>query len=175
MRIIIPFVIVVSLLTQVPDYNIPLDKDVQIYTYSICQENNISYELILSVIKLESNFDTKLNSYNDNGNNVDRGLCQHNNRYDQYHCELIGIENFDPYDAKKSIELCVKLIRYYYDYWLTEGFSEEESTLLALASYNMGLNGCINYVKKANKFNTPYSDVIIKHKYNLEQYGEFKD
>ena len=62
---------------EIPEYDIPLEKDIQKYLYDKCQEYDVSYELALAVIKVESNFNPNLTNKNDNGS-MDYGLMQIN-------------------------------------------------------------------------------------------------
>src|SRR5690606_28226073 len=45
---------------SIPEYNIPLDEDIQKYLYDKCKEYNVPYDLALGVIKVESNFNPSL-------------------------------------------------------------------------------------------------------------------
>lgn len=177
-KIISPIIIVYHLFTNIPtipEYNISLDRNIQEYTYNLCLEHNISYELILSLLWLESNFDTDLVCHN-GINNYDSGIAQINNRYMGYHCELVGmdVDSFDPHNPYQAIELCIKLIKYYYNYWLDKGCTPEDATLMALNSYNMGLSGAEKFAVNNGRLDSTYARTVIKHKNNLEQYGEFR-
>ena len=50
-----------------PNYDIPLDKDIQQYLYDKCKEYEVPYELALSIIKVESNFNPDTVNKNSDG------------------------------------------------------------------------------------------------------------
>ncbi|HHU55928.1 MAG TPA: lytic transglycosylase domain-containing protein, partial [Acholeplasmataceae bacterium] len=80
-----------------PNYDVPLDKEIQQYLYSKCKEYEIEYELALAIIQVESNF--KPNAVNVNSNNTkDVGLFQINSFNHKWLSEELGITDFaDPY------------------------------------------------------------------------------
>ncbi len=77
-------------------YDIPLNKDLQKYIYKKCKETGFTYETVLAMIKLESNYNPKAINKNTNGT-VDKGLCQINSSWNK-ELKKIGITDlFDPY------------------------------------------------------------------------------
>ena len=82
-------------------YDLPFSIYEQEYIQDLAYQNNISYELIISLIKLESDF----NQYATSSSNC-LGYMQLNNRYlENTYSVLAGIENPDPYDFKQNIKI----------------------------------------------------------------------
>jgi hypothetical protein len=160
-------------LPELPEYKIPLTDELQKYTWDLCLENGLSYELVLALIKIESQFNTQKVSRNSD-RTTDLGLTQINDKYMHYHCKLVGVKNFDPFNPEKSIELTVKLLKHYKDYWTEKGCSEEDTGHIILNCYNQGLEGFIKYVNKTHRIDSIYSNTILKNKMYLEKYGEFE-
>ena len=69
---------------------IPLSKEVQHTIYTICEQRNVDYALVLGMLKTESNFSTTSQSHNTNGT-TDRGIAQINTRYTDYYAAMIPI------------------------------------------------------------------------------------
>lgn len=134
----------------IPEYNIPLDKDIQKYLYSKCKEYNISYELALSVIKVESNFD--INSVHKNSNKTqDVGLFQINQINHKWLSEKLGITDFlDPY---QNIDAGV--------YMLSDLMKKYENEHLVLMAYNMGVSQAKKLVSRGIN-SSRYSRKVIE-------------
>lgn len=161
---------------KMPKYNISLSKELQEYTWNLCNEYKLSYEMVLSLIYQESRFNPKAINYNSN-NTYDSGITQINSKYLKYHCKLVGIDykNFDVFNPYQAIELTVKLLNYYKEHWKEKGFdSEEELFDLVLGSYNMGMSSMHKKIKTSRSLSNKYSRIVLKHKLDLEKYGEFK-
>ena len=82
---------------------IPLDKSLQIEIYNLCEEYSISYELIISVIATESNFN--VSAIGDNGDAI--GLMQIQPRWWQ---ELADSEGLDVYNPTDNVELGIIIL-----------------------------------------------------------------
>lgn len=159
---------------KMPEYDILLDKELQEFTYQLCQEQELSYETVLGVMYLESEgtFNSELICINGK-NNKDQGIMQINSVYQDYHVEMVGMTEFDPFNAHHSIELGIKLLKYHYDYWIEQGYSPEDAEICMLNSYNMGTNGYTDYIKK-NGLDRDYSKVVTRYKNNLLKLGNFE-
>lgn len=159
---------------KIPEYDIPLDKELQEFTYQMCQEQELSYETVLGVMCLESEgtFDSELVCVNGK-DNQDQGIMQINSVYQDYHVEMVGMTEFNPFNPYHSIELGIKLLKYHYDYWIEQGYSPEDAEICMLNSYNMGTNGYTDYIKK-NGLDRDYSKVVTKYKNNLLEFGNFE-
>ena len=73
---------------------IPLDEGLQVEIYSLCKKYEIAYELILSVIKTESNF--QVDVVGDNGNSI--GLMQIQPKWWQGLADTYGLNIYEPID-----------------------------------------------------------------------------
>lgn len=170
---IVEVVDVIETVETMPQYDLPLSKELQEFTYQQSKEQGIQYETVLGLLYLESEFDAECESYNSRAS-VDRGISQINNIYQDYHVESVGMTEFDPFNPYHSIELCVKLLKQYYDYWIDKGYSHEQAEIRALGQYNRGLQGLITYIDKNKKIETPYSNIITKYKNNLLEFGSLE-
>ena len=161
--------------TEIPEYDIPLDRKLQEFTYQLCQENELLYETVLGVMCLESEgtFNSELICINGK-NNKDQGIMQINSVYQDYHVEMVGMTEFNPFNPYHSIELGIKLLKYHYDYWIGQGYSLKDVEICMLNSYNMGTNGFKKYIKKNNIIHRNYSRTVTKYKNNLMEFGNFE-
>ena len=73
---------------------IPLDEGLQVEIYSLCKKYEIAYELILSVIKTESNFQADV--IGDNGNSI--GLMQIQPKWWQGLADTYALSIHEPID-----------------------------------------------------------------------------
>lgn len=73
---------------------IPIDEGLQVEIYSLCKKYEIAYELILSVIKTESNF--QVDVVGDNGNSI--GLMQIQPKWWQGLADTYGLNIYEPID-----------------------------------------------------------------------------
>lgn len=147
-------------------YDIPLSKEIQIYTQNLCKKYNIDYLLVISILKLESNFQADLIS-----ETSDLGIAQINSTYIGWYVELAGLdlENYDPFDIKDSIAMCIAGLDYYRNYWLKKGITDEETLIIyTLNTYNMGYN-YKNYIIENGTIHRDYDLIIARH------YEDIKD
>ena len=139
-------------------YDIQLSKEIQIYTQDLCKEYGIDYLLVISVLKLESNFQADLIS-----ETSDLGIAQINSAYIDWYAQLAGLETYDPFDLKDSISMCVAGLDYYRNYWLKNGITDEEMLIIyTLNTYNMGYN-YKNYIIENGTIHRNYNLIIEKH------------
>lgn len=145
--------------------NIPLSEEVQQYIYETAAEYSISYELVLAIAEVESDFDPKAVSYNDSS----LGLFQinKNNTLDWIASEA-DIENVDPFNPKHSARMAAWYVSWLRDYWLDAGMNEEDVTNAVLLSFNRGIYGAEKYMKK-NGLNHSYVEKVLDYKYKLER------
>lgn len=151
-----------------PTYDIPLSEDLQLYIWELCEEYGINYELVLSLIKVESNFNSNVISYN--GSSV--GLMQIN-QYDTLYwlSRQVGLKNPDPYNPYHSVKMGIWYLNYLKQYWLDKGLNEEEARKAMLISYNRGIYNANIYIKK-NGFNSDYISKINEYKKELREVGK---
>ena len=130
-------------------YNIPLSKDLQLYTYNKCIEYGIldHYELVLAMMWQESNYTADLISKTD-----DYGIMQINSCNHSWLVDLLGPTNF--LDASDNINAGVYVISK-----LLIKYGDEHKALMA---YNMGEHGAsLNW--QAGNYTSNYSrDVVAK-------------
>ncbi len=135
---------------NIPLYDIPLNIDIQKYIYEISKEKNIPHELILGVIKTESNFDPKAKNVNKNGS-VDKGLMQINSIHEKW-CKELGITNL--YDPYQNIKFGSTLLANLYT-----KYKDVHKTLIA---YNMGESNLRKNLK-VGRSKTDYSRKVVKN------------
>lgn len=150
-------------------YDIPLKEETQRYIWKISKSFGISYELMLSVAKVESNFNPKIvtseGSY---------GLYQIHKPSGTFdwlatvsETEFDNIHNFDWSKPKHNASAAVWYMSYLYDQW--DGFSEEDRLALALLSYNRGLGSAKKYIKSHDPYDWHYVQKVLDYKIQLEK------
>ena len=128
-------------------YDIPLSKDLQLYTYNKCVEYGIPehYELVLAIMWQESNYTADLISSTD-----DYGIMQINSCNHSWLVDLLGPTNF--LDASDNINACVYVISK-----LLIKYDDEHKALMA---YNMGEHGAsLNW--QAGNYTSNYSRGVV--------------
>ncbi|WRS28834.1 lytic transglycosylase domain-containing protein [Oscillospiraceae bacterium MB08-C2-2] len=81
---------------------IPLSRELQAYTYSLCKELDVEYELVLALMWQESKFDPSAVGYNKNGTQ-DTGIMQINDINRGWLAADYGIKDLtDPYENIKA-------------------------------------------------------------------------
>ena len=108
-----------------PYYKIPINKELQKYIFEKCKKANISYELVLGLIKTESNCNADLIHKNSNCTK-DYGLCQINTcrLKDFYKAGYTDIMN--PY---QNVEFAINLL---------SQLKNKNDEHMMLIYYNMG-------------------------------------
>jgi membrane-bound lytic murein transglycosylase MltF len=147
---------------DIPIYDIPMSKELQEYTFELCREYNLSYELVLAVMHTESRFDPNA----DSGNS--KGICQISRGTGDWVSEQAGIRDFDPYNPKHNIAVGIWYLDYLRSYWWEQGCLDQDVFSLMLISYNRGIQGCKNYVEK-HGLNNDYVTKVYEYKTKLEQ------
>jgi len=139
--------------------NIPLSKDLLNYINKNCSEYGISFPLFLGILDVETggSFSFNLVSSTD-----DLGLAQHNRKYIEYHCDLLGMnyERFNPFDPYDSVLLSIKLLTSYRQEFCRE-YQGENLTEYSLGCYNRGISGMKEWSRKYG-LSTDYSKAVIK-------------
>lgn len=128
-------------------YDIPLSKDLQLYTYTKCVEYGIPdhYELVLAMMWQESNYTADLISETD-----DYGIMQINSCNHDWLVDLFGPIDF--LDASDNINAGV--------YIMSKLLIKYEDEHMALMSYNMGEYGAsLNW--QAGSYTSKYSRSIM--------------
>lgn len=133
--------------TEPTYYDIPLSKDLQLYTYNRCVEYGIPehYELVLAMMWQESNYTTDIISATD-----DYGIMQINACNHEWLSDLLGTTNF--LDVYQNIDAGTYIISK-----MLLKYGDEHKALMA---YNMGENGAaLNW--DAGIYTSSYSREII--------------
>lgn len=147
-----------------PSYDIPLSSYQQQYTQEVCEKYDLSYELILAIMYVESKFNPNAISYN----GTSHGIMQINSNTSPWIAKQMGIKKYDVYNFGHSVSLGIWYLDYLRNYWLKQGYSDEECFNLMLLSYHKGINGCKNYVKQ-HGLKSEYVNSIYKYKIKLEE------
>jgi len=113
-------------LTSIPDkepkiryYDIPLADELQEYTFILCAENNLNYEMVLAVMEWESDYREKVISKTN-----DYGLMQINRINHEWLQEELGINDF--LDAEQNIRAGVHILA-----GLSEKYDDPHKVLMA--------------------------------------------
>ena len=107
-------------------YDIPLSKELQEYTFTLCEENDLDYELILAIMEQESDYQERAISKTN-----DYGIMQINKANHRWLHEKLGIDNF--LDAEQNIQAGI--------YMLTDLTHSYGNTHKVLMAYNTGEAG----------------------------------
>lgn len=135
-------------------YDIPLSKDLQLYTYNKCVEYGIPdhYELVLAMMWQESNYTADLVSSTN-----DYGIMQINSCNHSWLVDLLGPTNF--LDASDNINAGVYVISK-----LLIKYGDEHKALMA---YNMGEHGAsLNW--QAGNYTSKYSRGVVAKREAIE-------
>jgi len=137
---------------SINDYCIEINKGLQKYIYDLCQENDITYELVLAIIWRESRFETNALNYNTN-KTYDSGLMQLNDSTQEWVSQNIDNDlNYkNPYD---NILAGISLLKYYID--------KTGNEYDGLYAYGVGLNG---FYDNVNQGITTNSKVDLAYEY----------
>lgn len=146
-------------------YYVQLTMPQQRFIQDLCFQNNFSYELILGIIYAESRF--KLDAISYNGTSL--GIMQVNKNYSDSFANMIGLEEYDLFDFQDNVMIAFANLVYSRDYWINQGYtSNEDLTMLILASYNRGIGGTIKFIKNNGTFETNYAYSVLGYKFDLE-------
>lgn len=102
----------------------PLDKELQEGIYDICEQYNVSYELVMALIKRESQF--TINCVGDNGDSV--GLMQIQEKWHYGLMEELGVDDLT--DPLENVEVGVALLASYLE--------DSDNVHYVLMKYNGG-------------------------------------
>lgn len=147
-----------------PDIDIPLTIELQDYIWEVCQEYEVSYELVLAVIAIESEFKKDVVSYN----KTSLGLMQLNkNTYPTLAKEL-NIKQFDPFNPKHNVKAGVHYLTKIRSNLFEKGLNDEEVLPAMLITYHRGQAGARKYISR-NGVRSKYVDKVMKQKYLYEK------
>jgi len=151
-------------------YDVPLSHELQDYTREVCEEYDVDMEIILGIMKTESDFRHNVKLKNNVGGNYSVGICQLNNNYTNWFGELTELgDEFDINNIHHNILGGVLIYKFYRDYWEKQGYRGNELNMHSLNSYNMGIQGFKNYKRKYNTISRSYDKKVLNYKYNLNK------
>lgn len=139
-------------------YDIPLSEELQAFTFNLCQEYGVDYEMVLAIMGKESNYTASAVSENN-----DYGIMQINKANHKWLTEELGITDF--LDPEQNIRGGVYILAL-----LTEKYNDPHQVLMA---YNMGERGAREYVAKGHT-SSAYSRYIMQLRDKLLQEREKK-
>lgn len=137
-------------------YDIPLTKELQEYTFNLCQENNLDYEFTLAVMDQESDYREKVISKTN-----DYGIMQINKANHEWLKEELGIDDF--LDAEQNILAGVKM--------LSDLIAKYEDPHKALMAYNSGEAGAKKHWDKGTT-TSGYSREVMARTEELKEEGK---
>lgn len=128
-------------------WDVPLSTELQAHIVSLCEDNNIAPEIVIAIIKRESNYNA--NIVGDNGTSF--GLMQIREMYHEKRMAKLGCNNLlDPF---QNVTVGVNILR--------EMMNKYDSIEEALTAYNAGCAGAYSlYFSKGIKANDYALDVI---------------
>jgi soluble lytic murein transglycosylase-like protein len=144
--------------------DVKLDSEILDYIFQKANESKLSYELLLAIAKVESDFDQNLVS-----NTQDYGMYQIHRPTDKWISKELGLTNYNLKDSKTSVDFAVYYLNYLRHYWVDQGASEEEAFGLVVISYNRGIEGCRRYVRRYGMENNKYLRSVKHYKNTFEQ------
>ena len=119
-----PVEIVIDELPEPETWDVPLEKDLQLFIADLCEEMSIEPELVLAMIEQESQWNPE--AVGDGGNSL--GLLQIQPRWHSGRMEKLDCENLlDPYD---NVTVAIDI--------LAEKMAADKGTEWALMAYNGG-------------------------------------
>jgi soluble lytic murein transglycosylase-like protein len=154
-------------------YDLPIGEDLQRLVWDLSKQYGIQYELILSIMKTESDFNPKAKSYD--GSSM--GLLQINIRNTfQGNAEQLGIKNADVFNPAHNIEVGTYILSQRRDSMQDNGYKDNSLDNAMLMAYRYGISGANSRMKSNNPLNFDYvkkvlrfRDLLIKGEY---EYGK---
>lgn len=141
--------------------DVPLSEDWQKLIWETSKQEEVDYDLILALMKNESNFDFDAINYNTNGT-FDSGILQVNSSNRKWVNELAG-RKIDLKNDEDAMLAGILIFKYYYSAW-EETAPKDKLVFYALESYNKGIGGW----KKMGKPITKYSKRIVEDSQNID-------
>lgn len=158
----------IEIVKRIPDYNIPLSKELQRFTWEQSKKYGIEYETVLALLKTESNFNPKAVSYNYSS----RGIAQLNSNTYPWLAREIKVKNFDVYNPYHNIKASIWYLNYLKQYWLDRGYSEKQSKELMLLAYNKGIGNARKHVRQYGTSRSNYTKKVYENKNKIIK-GEY--
>lgn len=137
-------------------YNIPLSQELQEYTFRLCEEYGLDYEMVLALMDQESDYREKVISKTN-----DYGIMQINKVNHEWLKEELGIEDF--LEAEQNILAGIRMLA-----GLTAKYEDPHLVLMA---YNCGESGA-KRLWKQGKTTSEYSRSIMARAEELRKEAE---
>ena len=132
-------------------YDVPLSYEWQVYTYNLCKEYGVSYEVMLGLMYAESSFRFNASS------GVAHGICQIHQCHASY-AKSIGISNYK--EPEGNIKLGVMFMS-------GNLKSQNGDYHKALICYNYGSGGAQKHCFSKGIYQTSYSQKVMRYANNL--------
>lgn len=133
--------------------DIPLALDLQFHTFLVCQRFEADYDLVLAIMRAESDYQVNVENIHDKGK--DYGIMQIN----EVHLEDFYKEGYtDIFNPYQNIEFAVKFLMSNTD------IAEDEHQLVM--AYHFGRQGMRELVKKGYR-TTEYSRKVMEYREEL--------
>lgn len=133
--------------------SIPLEAEIQEFTYRRCEEKGLDYEMVLAIMERESRFDPTAISATE-----DYGIMQINQCNHDWLKEELGITDF--MDAKQNITAGTEILGR-----LAAKYDDPQKILMA---YNMGETGAGRLWKEGTTTSTYSRDIMARRAAILE-------
>ena len=130
-------------------YDVPLDEDLQRHIWTECEENGVPVEMVLGVIRKESNY--VADALGDSGRSL--GLMQIQPRWHKERMEHLGCLNL--MDAYANVTVGIDI--------LAELLAEYRDTEKALMVYNAGATGAKSAWFSKGIYSNSYSQTVLSY------------
>ncbi len=159
----------IEIVEQRPIYkSIPLSNDLLDFIWDQSKKYGIEFEIVLALLKTESNFNPKAVSYN----NTSRGITQLNSNTYPWIAKELGIKNFNVYNPYHNIKASVWYLNYLKQYWIDRGYSQKQAKELMLLAYNKGIGNARKHLRQYGS-GSNYTTKIFENKNKIIK-GEIK-
>lgn len=138
-------------------YDVSLSSKLQDYTYEVCQEYGVDFDLVIAIMDGESEYEIKALGINNNGT-TDHGLMQINSGNHEWLKEELGITDF--FDPEQNI-LCGVFM-------LADIMERHDDVHEILMSYNMGEKR-MRELKREGVYSSKYSRKVVKRMNTLKE------
>lgn len=136
-------------------YDIPLSEELQAFTFNLCEEYGVDYEMVLAIMDKESDYTASAIS-----KSSDYGIMQINKINHKWLTEELEVTDF--LDPEQNIRCGI--------YMLADLMKKYDDPHRVLMAYNMGERGAREYVAKGNT-SSAYSRYIMQLRDKLLQEG----
>jgi soluble lytic murein transglycosylase-like protein len=136
-------------------YDIPLSEELQAFTFNLCEEYGVDYEMVLAIMDKESDYTASAIS-----KSSDYGIMQINKINHKWLTEELEVTDF--LDPEQNIRCGI--------YMLADLMKKYDAPPRVLMAYNMGERGAREYVAKGNT-SSAYSRYIMQLRDKLLQEG----